>query len=161
MSIAKERYATHRCDKWTTNVRNYSPIKGEEAHSQASVCSKQGIDNNFFRSNPANPVEHAQSCEKVTRDPVPIKTASHSNAKEVLMGHMALVVCAIAFVEGIEEGTIGQNTWPDHIRRPDNKLTKESTQTKAKGLGPKSKEELEAHRGRLAIENMLCECDIV
>jgi hypothetical protein len=59
MSMAKERYATYRCDKWTNKVGNYSPIKGEEAHPQASVCPKQGIDNNIFGSNPANPVKHA------------------------------------------------------------------------------------------------------
>jgi hypothetical protein len=68
---------------------------------------------------------------------------------------------AMVFVEGIEEGTVGQNIWPDHTGRPDNKLTKESTKTEAKDLGSKGKEDLEAHRGRLAIENMLCECDIV
>jgi hypothetical protein len=71
------------------------------------------------------------------------------------------LVFAVVFVEGIEEGTVAQNTWPDHIGRPDDKLTKKSTNAKAKGLRPKGEEDLEPHRGSLAIENTLCEDNIV
>ena len=68
---------------------------------------------------------------------------------------------AVVFVEGIEEGTVSQSTWPDHTGRPDNKLTKKPTQTESKKLSPKAKQYLETHGGGLAIEKMLCECDIV
>jgi hypothetical protein len=81
MSMEKEIHGTYRCDKWTTEGGNYPPIECEHAHSQASVCSKQGVDNSIFWNNPANPVEHAQSSEKVTGDPVPHETATKSNAK--------------------------------------------------------------------------------
>ena len=63
ISKAKNRHATYRCDQWIRKVGNNSPIKGEKVHSQASVCSKQCINNDIVGSNPANPIEHAQSCE--------------------------------------------------------------------------------------------------
>ena len=71
------------------------------------------------------------------------------------------LVHAVVFVKGIEEGTVAQDTWPDHIGRPDDKLTKKSTNTKAKGLRPKGKEDVEPCWGSLAIENTLCEDNIV
>jgi hypothetical protein len=77
------------------------------------------------------------------------------------MGHVALATLAIVFVEGIEEGTVGQNTWPNHTGRLYNKPMKKSTKAEAKGLRPNGKEDLEAYRGSLAIENMLCECNMV
>ena len=79
----------------------------------------------------------------------------------MLLGNLAFVMLAIVLVEGIEEGTVAQNTWPDHSGWPDNKLTKKSTHTEPKKLGAKGKQDLEAHGGCLAIENMLCECDII
>ena len=38
---------------------------------------------------------------------------------------------------------------------------KKSTKTKAEKLCPKGKQDLEAHGGTLAIENMLCKCDML
>jgi len=76
------------------------------------------------------------------------------------LGNLDLVMLAVVLVEEIEEGTVNQNTWPDHTGWPDNKLAKKPTQREAKKLGPKGKQDLKAHGGGLAIENMLCECDI-
>ena len=72
-----------------------------------------------------------------------------------------VVALVIVFVEGIEQGTVSQNSRPDHTGRPDDKLTKESTETEAKNLGPKGKQDLESHGGGLAVEDMLCERNIV
>jgi len=74
-SKEKEMNTMHRWDQGITKVRNDCPIETEDAHAQASVHSKQGIDNSIVGSNPAHPVEHAQSCEKITGDPVPNETA--------------------------------------------------------------------------------------
>ena len=161
MNKAKERCGTYRYGQGIINVGNNSPIKGKGTESHSSACSKQHIDNSVLGSNPANPVEHAQSCEEVTRDPVPDKTSSCDNPKYMFFGNLAWVMVAVIFVEGIEESTVSQRTWPDHTRWPDNKLTKKATQREAKKLGPKAKQDLEDHGGCLAIENMLCECDIV
>ena len=68
---------------------------------------------------------------------------------------------SVVLVEGIEEGTVTQHTWPDHTGWPDNKLAQKPPQRETKKLGSKGKQDLEAHGGGLTIENMLCECDII
>ena len=72
-----------------------------------------------------------------------------------------MVMIAGVFVEGIEEGAVAQNTWPKHAGRPDNKLMKKTTKTETKGLRPRGKEDLIAHRGVLVVEYALCEDDTV
>ena len=72
-----------------------------------------------------------------------------------------VVALVVVFVEGIEQGTVAQNSWPDHTGRPDDKLTKESAETEAENLGPKGKQDLEPHGGSLAVKDMLCERNIV
>jgi hypothetical protein len=120
--------------QWIINVSYHCPVKGKGTHSHSSACSKQYIDNSVLGSNPANPVEHAQCCEEVTRNPAPQKTTSHDNPKGMFLGNLALVTLAVVLVEGIEEGTVDQNTWPDHTGRPDNKLTKKPTQAESNKL---------------------------
>ena len=68
---------------------------------------------------------------------------------------MVLLALAVVFVQGVEEGTVGQNEWPDHIGWPDDELTKESTETEAKALRTYRQEDLEAHGNGLAIEDTL------
>jgi len=138
-------------------MRNYCPIEGKDAQSQASVRSKQGINNSIIGSDPAYPVEHAQCPEKVSRNPIPNKTSGSNNPKDALAHHEALLVLAVVFVDGIEEGTVSQNTWPDHIRWPDDKLTKESCEKEAKALRTNGEEDLEADGDGLAIEDTLRE----
>ena len=105
MSPEKERHVTYRRDEGITNGGNNRPIECQNAHTQPSVCSKQGIDNDILGSNPAHPVEHAQSCEKVFRDPAPNEAPSHGDPKEALAGHVALIAVTVVLVDGIEEDT--------------------------------------------------------
>ena len=150
-------HATYRCDQWIKKGGNHCPIKGEDAHAQPRVHSKQSVDNNIFGSNPAYPIEHTQSCEKVTRDPVPNETAHNSDTKEALTGHVALVVLVVVLVDDIEEGTVSQNTWPDHTGWPDDKLANKSSKAKPNALRTNSQENLEGDRDSLVIENTLRE----
>jgi len=105
MSLIKERHVTYRHDQGITEGGNNRPIEREDAHTQPNVRSKQGIENDIFGSNPAHPIEHAQTCEKVSRDPVPNKAPSRGDPKEALAGHVVLIAVSVFLVEGIEEGT--------------------------------------------------------
>jgi len=156
MCKAKERDTTYRRDQWIIKGGNHCPIKGEDAHAQASGRSKQGIDNNIVGSNPARPVEYAQSCEKKSRDPVPNEGYSHGDPQEALAGHVAFIAVAVVLVEGIEEGTTGQSTRPDHIWWPDDEPTKKSADTETDALRTNGEENLEGHGDGLAIEDTLC-----
>jgi len=77
-----------------------------------------------------------------------------------MLGHVVLAMLVVICMERVEEGTVSQNSWPDHTGRPDYELAKKSTKTKAKGLRPNGKEDLEAHGCGLAIEDTLCEDNI-
>ena len=141
-------------------MRNHCPIEGEDAHAQASGRSKQGIGNHIVGSDPAQPVEHAQSCKKITRNPVPKETASNGDEKKALPSYVAYLLLAVVFVEGVEEGAVRQNTWPNHTERPDYELAKKPSETKAEALRTNSQENLEAHWDGLTIEDTLREDDI-
>ena len=108
-------------------------------------------NNNILGSDPAHPVEHAQSCDEVSRDLTPNEASSHGDPKEALAGHVTLVAVSVVLMQGIEEGTTGHSTRPDHSWWPDNKLTEDSSKAEPNALRTNGKEDLEGHGDGLAI----------
>lgn len=144
---------TYGCHKRTSDESNHAPIEGQDAHTQASVCAEQCVDDDVVGSNPTDPVEHAERGEEVSRNPVPYKAAGKGDDEEALAGHVVGFALAVIFVEGVEKSGVDQGARPDHTRWPDDKLPQHATESKAENLRAEGKEHLEAHGGRRLVED--------
>ena len=94
---------TYWGNKWTAEKRYHRPVKSQDTHAQAGRCSEQSVHDDIVRSNPAYPVEHAQPCEKISGNPVPDKTADHSNEEKALAAEVSVGLAITDFVKGVEQ----------------------------------------------------------
>ena len=53
---------THREHEGTTKSRYRNPVEREQSHSETADRTKQAVDHDIIRNDPANPIEYAQSC---------------------------------------------------------------------------------------------------
>jgi len=60
------RRGTNRSYKRATDIGDHGPIEGKYTHSEAGVGAEECVDWNVLGSNPADPVEDAESGEKIT-----------------------------------------------------------------------------------------------
>jgi len=121
-----EETKTYGCNERATNEGNHAPVESKDTHSQSSVRPEQRVNNKVIRRNPADPVEHAQRREQVTRNPVPHKAARHRDAKELFARNVSTIALAVVLVQGVEQRRVHQGTRPDHAARPDDELAQET-----------------------------------
>lgn len=119
---------TYRCNKRAADERNHGPIEGKDPHTKTSVEAEKAVDDDVFRSDPADPVKKAEGCEQISGDPVPDKASDGGYSKETLASHMATVSDTVRLVQCIEERRVDKRTGPDHALGPDDELTKHTGQ---------------------------------
>lgn len=68
---------------------------------------------------------------------------------------MAIFALAVGAMEGIEQGRVDEGTWPDHAGRPDDELTKETTEREAQNLSTQRNEGRVGEGQLLVVEDLL------
>lgn len=155
MKISLILGATDGSDQRTSDIRDHSPIKGKETHAQTRVRAKQLVDNDVLGCNPADPVENAQRGEEVTWHPVPDEGARQRDAEELLSRDVPFVVLTVTLMQRVEQCAIDERAWPDHARRPDEELAKQTTERETDDLGGEDEHDLIAEAELLGVEHFL------
>ena len=148
-------WRTYRDDQRTPPIRNHGPIKGDEAHSQTRCVTKEGIDGDVVRGDPADPVEPGQGGEDVTGKPVPDKAGGGGDGEEALTGHVFLVPLGIRLVQGVEQGRVDEGARPDHARWPNEVFPEETGKRISHELGGETNHDLVAKTEVLPVEDVL------
>lgn len=123
-----------RCDEGTIDEGDHTPVKGQEAHTEACLISKELVHNNIARGDPTNPVEDAECGEDVAREPEPKEASKHGEDEELLARNMLRLALAVVTVESVEKGGIYERARPEHARWPDKELANNASEGETKEL---------------------------
>lgn len=105
--------------------------------------------------NPADPVEDAQRGKEITWHPVPDEGARQRDAEELLSRDVPFVLLTVSLMQRVEQCAIDECAWPDHARRPDEELAKQTTEREADDLGGQDEHDLIAEAEVLGVEDFL------
>lgn len=149
-----------RCDEGTIDEGDHTPVKGQEAHTEACLISKELVHNNIARGDPTNPVEDAECGEDVAREPEPKEASKHGEDKELLARNMLRLALAVISVKSVEKGGIYECARPEHARWPDKELANNASEGETKELRAQTQKDLIAKAPMLGEINFLRRDDV-
>lgn len=101
--------------KWTENVGDLRPIKGDETHSQTALITKHLVYDDVVWDDPAYPGEVAESLEKITWEKVPAQATDPNICEESATRETSMISHAriCLGVQSIKERAVNQVGGPD------------------------------------------------
>ena len=73
---------------------------------------------------------------------------------------MAFVVLTVTLMQRVEQSAINERAWPDHARRPDEKLAEQTTKRETDDLGGEDEHYLITEAKMLSVEHFLGRNDV-
>jgi hypothetical protein len=75
---------TYRNYERTANHGYGNPVECDQTHSETADRTKEAVYDDIIWSDPAHPIEHAESCPQIPWDPIPHEAAQTCDIKEAL-----------------------------------------------------------------------------